>query len=170
MLGLERLPGVHAVFNLEVEGLHQYHVSPLGLLAHNNDCREVNGGPKAVQGANEAAGDEIKSGVYHIKSGDQHYTGSSLDVEKRLSDPKHPARAMIDSKDSKVEITPVDVSHNSNKRDQQRGLFVVEQDVMNEKMNIPRQNGSMNKQKALGEKKHEAYRQKFAPKRRGSRN
>ncbi len=54
VLGLERLPGVHAVFNLEVEGLHQYHVSPLGLLAHNTDCREVNGGPKAVQGANEA--------------------------------------------------------------------------------------------------------------------
>ena len=35
VLGLERLPGVHAVFNLEVEGLHPYHVSPLGLLAHN---------------------------------------------------------------------------------------------------------------------------------------
>jgi hypothetical protein len=43
VLGLERQPGVHAVFNLEVEGLRQYHVSPLGLLAHNNKtgCTET---------------------------------------------------------------------------------------------------------------------------------
>jgi hypothetical protein len=56
VLGLERLPGVHAVFNLEVEGLHQYYVSPLGLLAHNNSkCETTNTSAQKTKGANEAA-------------------------------------------------------------------------------------------------------------------
>ena len=56
VLGQERLPGVHAVFNLEIEGLHQYHVSPLGLLAHNNNkCESTNTSAQNTQKANEAA-------------------------------------------------------------------------------------------------------------------
>ncbi len=62
VLGLERLPGVHAVFNLEVEGLHQYHVSPLGLLAHNNKkCETTNTSAQKTKGANEAAESRAKS-------------------------------------------------------------------------------------------------------------
>src|SRR5690606_14721647 len=65
VLGLERLPGVHAVFNLEVEGLHQYHVSPLGLLAHNNKggCGPSDS-KQNLDGANqkaEAGGDAASS-------------------------------------------------------------------------------------------------------------
>jgi hypothetical protein len=63
VLGLERLPGVHAVFNLEVEGLHQYHVSPLGLLAHNNSkCETTNTSAQNTKGANEAA--EFRGGSH----------------------------------------------------------------------------------------------------------
>lgn len=56
VLGLERLPGVHAVFNLEIEGLHQYHVSPLGLLAHNNNkCESTNTSAQKTKQTNDAA-------------------------------------------------------------------------------------------------------------------
>jgi hypothetical protein len=68
VLGLERLPGVHAVFNLEVEGLHQYHVSPLGLLAHNNNkCESTNTSAQNTKGANEAveAGEDAATHGHH---------------------------------------------------------------------------------------------------------
>jgi hypothetical protein len=68
VLGLERLPGVHAVFNLEVEGLHQYYVSPLGLLAHNNSkCETTNTSAQKTKGANEAA--ETSSDLAESSSG-----------------------------------------------------------------------------------------------------
>ena len=33
------IPGTHRVYNMTVEGEHVYHVSTLGVLAHNNRCR-----------------------------------------------------------------------------------------------------------------------------------
>jgi hypothetical protein len=106
-------------------------------------------------------------GVYNITASDKNdqYTGSSLDIERRLSDPNHPAISLLKDPNAKVEITPVDVDHVEGSRNKQRGLFVVEQDVMNETGNKPQRNGSINKQRALSDKKHEAYRQKFQPKR-----
>jgi len=38
-----RLPGVHRVYNLTVEGEHVYYVSRLAALAHNNDCAQPGG-------------------------------------------------------------------------------------------------------------------------------
>ncbi|GAB6188039.1 hypothetical protein [Thermopirellula anaerolimosa] len=32
------IPGVHRVYNMTVEGEHVYHVSPLAVVAHNNEC------------------------------------------------------------------------------------------------------------------------------------
>jgi hypothetical protein len=38
IVGNRQLPGVKRVYNLTVEGEHVYHVTKLGLLAHNMDC------------------------------------------------------------------------------------------------------------------------------------
>ena len=38
VVSVEKLPGTHHVYNLTVEGEHAYHVTKLGLLAHNNGC------------------------------------------------------------------------------------------------------------------------------------
>jgi len=138
-LGYQR--GRHQVYNLEVETEHCYFVGDGEVLTHNT-C-----------------------GVYNITASDKndHYTGSSLDIERRLSDPNHPAAKLLNDPNVKIEITPVDVDHLDTTRDKQRALFVVEQDVMDENKSKPLQNGSINKQRALGDKKHEAYRQKFQP-------
>jgi hypothetical protein len=41
------VPGVHRVYNMTVEGEHVYHVSTLGVLAHNNGCAQ----PKSATSA-----------------------------------------------------------------------------------------------------------------------
>jgi len=41
VISLRRLPGVHRAYNMTVEGEHVYHVSALGVLAHNNGCRQL---------------------------------------------------------------------------------------------------------------------------------
>ncbi|MDX1964628.1 MAG: hypothetical protein SFX18_15870 [Pirellulales bacterium] len=41
IVGNRRLPGVKRVYNLTVEGEHVYHVTMLGLLAHNNGCNNA---------------------------------------------------------------------------------------------------------------------------------
>jgi hypothetical protein len=98
VLGLERLPGVHAVFNLEVEGLHQYHVSPLGLLAHNNNGKGPSCGPtNSSQGTDAAnkqkggakpnadgkAGEEVSNSLYGPKNTE------SISVNGRERIPDH---------------------------------------------------------------------------------
>ena len=38
VVSLRAIPGTHRVYNMTVEGEHVYHVSTLGVLAHNNNC------------------------------------------------------------------------------------------------------------------------------------
>ena len=38
VVSLAPVPGTHRVYNMTVEGEHVYHVSTLGVLAHNQDC------------------------------------------------------------------------------------------------------------------------------------
>ncbi len=38
VVSLAPVPGTHRVYNMTVEGEHVYHVSTLGVLAHNNNC------------------------------------------------------------------------------------------------------------------------------------
>ena len=40
VLAIERIPGVHRVYNMTVEREHIYSVSALGVLAHNQECRD----------------------------------------------------------------------------------------------------------------------------------
>ena len=41
VVGNTRIPGIHRVYNMTVEGDHVYQVSPLGALAHNNGCEHT---------------------------------------------------------------------------------------------------------------------------------
>jgi len=49
VLALRRLPGVHRVYNMTVEGEHVYYVSQLAALVHNNGCGARGGGGKQPQ-------------------------------------------------------------------------------------------------------------------------
>ena len=54
---IERVPGVHRVYNMTVAGEHVFHVSSLGLLSHNNNPCAI----PAKVGTNQAAQRELVS-------------------------------------------------------------------------------------------------------------
>lgn len=111
------------------------------------------GSKAAVEGGETVA----KSGVYHIQGKNKMYTGSSGDMDKRLSNPKHPAAPLLKEPGVVVEKNPVDISHLRG-ADRTRALRVVEQDVMDVKGNSPGSDTSLNRVRALTEKKQELYR------------
>jgi hypothetical protein len=157
VLAVTPLAGEHAVFNIEVETLHQYHVTSAGLLTHNNGNKttcQTGGSAKGTKQANEAA----ESGVYEIRGKLEGvptgYAGSSLDMDKRLSDPKHPARRLMDEgEDVSVTKKPVDITDASTKREGNRILRT------NEQLSQDEMNGEgmtmLNKIRARAEKKFE---------------
>ena len=63
------LPGLQAVYNLEIESLHQYHVSAAGLLSHNNsDCGPSKSG-NALQDSLDGGGGAAKKPPPNSKGG-----------------------------------------------------------------------------------------------------
>lgn len=64
VVGVTRVPGVHRVYNMTVEGEHVYHVSTFGALAHNLGCaasggQSVGGAIKSVTGEIEEVNGQI---------------------------------------------------------------------------------------------------------------
>jgi hypothetical protein len=62
VLAVKPLAGEHAVFNIEVETLHQYHVTTAGLLTHNNKKCDTSASAAGTAQANEAAADAATEG------------------------------------------------------------------------------------------------------------
>ncbi|MCP5024211.1 MAG: hypothetical protein GY930_20880, partial [bacterium] len=76
-----RVPGMQKVYNFEVQGLHCYFVSSVGVLAHNNDCAQPfkSDGQKKGRGRNNLKPDPDASGPHSTwkSNGDGDVTGHS---------------------------------------------------------------------------------------------
>ena len=110
VLGLERLPGVHAVFNLEVEGLHPYHVSPLGLLAHNNSkCETTNTSAQNTKGANEAAeaGGDVSQIQKNAENGKSRESYVQSKLEGKFGEGNVQREQYLRTSDGKIAKDPV---------------------------------------------------------------
>jgi hypothetical protein len=105
-----------------------------------------------------------KPGVYHVEARGEYYTGSGVDVRDRVSNVRHPAADLFRDPEATIEFYPADISAApATRKGTNRALRVVEQDVMDAKGNVPKQDGSRNRGVALTEPKRDPYRQEYKP-------
>jgi hypothetical protein len=103
--GVEPVPGTHQVFNLEVEGVHQYYVSPAGLLTHNND----NCNTPSAQDVVHQADDEVAKTMDDLTAAKTPLNGGNrIDPSKISAPPPARGRAPIGNDGKPIELHHTD--------------------------------------------------------------
>ncbi|HHH26832.1 MAG TPA: RHS repeat protein, partial [Polyangiaceae bacterium] len=77
-------------------------------------------------------------GIYHVEANGEVYTGSAVDLRRRMTAADHPARSLFDDPNAKITIREVDLGDASTNREKNHVLRYFEQNEMDERKNIPR--------------------------------
>jgi hypothetical protein len=143
-------PGQHRVYNLEVEQEHQFFVGEAGVLVHNAYSEQAR---LRLRGLPE------ELGVYHIKGNGKKYTGSAVDLQKRLANPAHPAFELLNDPGSEISYETVGLGNAAKGRQTNHVLRSFEQEFMTENGNVPMTDGSLNQIRAAAEARVSDFRQ-----------
>ena len=128
--GTAEQPGLHQVYNVEVEGEHHFFVGETGVLVHNGYAKS-----DSLRQRLEELPEE--PGVYHIETEDGMYTGSATDLRARLSDTGHSAGKLLEDPNVQISYKQVDVGTANPGSQQNHVLRFFEQAFMDLNENVP---------------------------------
>ena len=146
--------GEYRVYNLEVEGDHNFYVGEVGVLVHNA-CFKDESLERLKQAPEEP-------GVYHVTNGENKYTGSSMNIRQRITGTSHRAFDLFDDPNSTITYRTIKNMPDKLTPEQQNHILrYYEQTYMDSPtiQNVPRMDGSLNQRLAAAPDKYYDFQQ-----------